>query len=99
MKPDILEEKTEELQREVLKIVNKLKDNRDKTPEFLNGVLIDFRTFSNLISELRHIRDGIAHLNHVFIRIQGEEADKRTNDFVTKLIKGDLAMPALERKK
>lgn len=99
MKPNIFEEKTKELDLDVFKIIKILKDVRSETPSFLNGVLIDFDTFYVLMDELRYLRHGIAHLNHVFIMIQGTEAEQRTNDFVTKLIKGDLVMPALEGKK
>lgn len=95
---DIFEEKTKELDLDVIKIIKMLKDSRTETPGFLNGVLIGFYTFDVLMDELRHLRYGIDHLLQVFIAIQGREAEQRTHQFMTRLIKGELVMPALEKK-
>ncbi len=97
MKADIFEEKTKELNLEIGNIITMLKTI--ETPTFLNGVLINYNAFWDLLEDLRHIRYGVDHLNHIFIMIQGVQAEKRTNDFIMKLIKGDLVMPALEGKK
>lgn len=98
MSIDIFEEKTKEVDLDVVKIIKMLKDSRTETPGFLNGVLIGFYTFDVLMDELRHLRYGIDNLLHTFIMIQGREAEQRTHKFVTQLVKGELVMPALEKK-
>ena len=95
---EIFEEKTKELDIDVIKIIKILKDSGTTTPEFLNGILIDFNTFYVLMEELRHLRYSIDKLNHVFIMIQGTEASKRTHQFVERLVKDELVIPALEKK-